>query len=105
MKEKTPGQRKGFLRGAGIAADRREELVCVGIVEGGTLCFVYSRKTEDLDPRPPPPPFFSFFIINVLIDIAVNSDNVDPDAHLVLFKVISERICSFPLLMTFFYVM
>lgn len=61
MKEKILGENKRFLRGAGIAADRREELVCVGIVEGGTPCFVYRRKAEDLDPRPPPPSsFFSF---------------------------------------------
>jgi hypothetical protein len=36
-------------------------LVCVGIVEGGTPCFVYRRKAEDLDPSPPPSFFFFFF--------------------------------------------
>ena len=78
MKEKTLGERNGFLRGAGIAADRREELVCVGIVEGGTPCFVYRRKAEDLDPSPPPSVFlFSLFlIINIVFDIAVNSEMV-----------------------------
>jgi hypothetical protein len=61
VKEKILGESKRFLRGAGIAADRREELVCVGIVEGGTPCFVYRRKAEDLDPSPPPS-FFFFFL-------------------------------------------
>ena len=62
MKEKILGESKRFLRVAGIASDRREELVCVGIVEGGTPCFVYRRKAEDLDPRPPPSVFyFPFF--------------------------------------------
>ena len=65
MKEKILGESERFLRAAHIAAGRREELVCVGIVEGGTPCFVYRRKAEDLDPSPPPslflfPPFFNY---------------------------------------------
>ena len=89
VKEKILGENKRFLRGAGIAADRREELVCVGIVEGGTPCFVYRRKAEDLDPSPPSSVFFSFFflIINIVFCIAVNSEMVmQMDTNLTLFK-------------------
>lgn len=64
-KEKILGESKRFLRVAGIA-ERREQVICLGIVEGGTPCFVYRRKAEDLDPRAP-----SFSII-ILIDIVVN---------------------------------
>lgn len=48
--EKILGESKRFLRVAGIA-ERREQVICFGIVEGGTPCFVYRRKAEDLDPR------------------------------------------------------
>lgn len=65
MKEKILGESKRFLRVAGIA-ERREQVICFGIVEGGIPCFVYRRKAEDLDPRAP-----SFSII-FLIDIVVN---------------------------------
>lgn len=51
MKEKILGETKRFLREAGIA-ERREQLICFGIVEGGFPCFVYRRKAEDLDPTP-----------------------------------------------------
>jgi hypothetical protein len=67
VREKILGENKRFLRGAGIAADRREELVCVGIVEGGTPCFVYRRKAEDLDPRSPPPSSFFFIFFSLLL--------------------------------------
>jgi len=39
------GKSRGFLRVAGIAAE--EQLICFGIVEGETPCFVYRRKPED----------------------------------------------------------
>jgi hypothetical protein len=53
MKEKILGESKRCLRLAGIA-ERREQMICFGIAEGGTPCFVYRRKAEDLDPRAPP---------------------------------------------------
>jgi hypothetical protein len=63
-------------------------LICFGIAEGGTPCFVYRRKAEDLDPSPPPSSFFFFFlIINIVFGIAVNSEMVmQMDTNLVLFK-------------------
>lgn len=51
------GESKGFLKGAGIAdclgcrEQRTDDDQFFGIVEGGTPCFVYRGKAEDLDPR------------------------------------------------------
>lgn len=52
VKEKIVRESRRCLRLAGIAA-RREQVICFGIVEGETPCFVYRRKAEDLDPRAP----------------------------------------------------
>lgn len=39
------GMKRRFLRFAGIAEEGAEEqLICFGIVEGGTPCFVYRTK-------------------------------------------------------------
>lgn len=49
-------------------------MICFGIVEGRTPCFVYRRKAEDLDPRAPS--FLFFFSIIILIGVLVNSKMV-----------------------------
>lgn len=60
MKEKILGESDRFLKLPGIA-ERRERLICFGIVEGETPCFVYrGRRVEDLGPRA------SFFILLLL---------------------------------------
>lgn len=61
VKEKILGENRRCLRIAGIA-ERREQVICFGIVEGGTPCFVYRRKAEDLDPRAPSLFYFIFLI-------------------------------------------
>ena len=43
--EKILGESEGLLREAGIA-ERRKQMICFGIVEGGTPCFVYRRKAR-----------------------------------------------------------
>lgn len=54
------GESERFLKLPGIA-ERRERLICFGIVEGENPCFVYrARRVEDLGPRA------NFFILLLL---------------------------------------
>lgn len=63
MKEKILGKSDRFLKLPGIA-ERRERLICFGIVEGENPCFVYrGRREEDLGPRATSF-FYSFIICN-----------------------------------------
>lgn len=60
VKEKILGESDRFLKLPGIA-ERREWLICFGIVEGEIPCFVYrGRRAENMDPRA------NFFILLLL---------------------------------------
>lgn len=58
VKEKMLEERRRLLKVAGIVEGTEQGIICFGIVEGGTPCFVYSKKSRS---RSRAPSVFSWF--------------------------------------------